>query len=374
MASYDNVETMEELVALTEEVHSDQRRYGIPELQLPSEVATDAWLQSLTKISSMRSSRHRWGKYVQYCQEHTIPQYPIRPCVVALSLYDLAEGNTDAGKAYDANTSALNSVRKRTTPFWKDRDGCEDYEDSIMTYEPLRQFCTVARKSARRLRDDKVLPSSSSAKHAARRQHNKPSPDTPNTPTDHTAPSYSNLKRDRSPSHSGSDSTLTDLSESNLSEESSPEEALTKSPPSKRERRTIPVVEIPPTPKASTAARRRTASKPASAARPRPTRAATMAKAPDTRRSTRTSLAAAVSATGTPRRSVRVPGLKHRPVWMDESSTSEDDSSDDEEDEEDERGAKNGHDEMKMDEEAPPTAPEEMGMFGKIVKWFGWTV
>lgn len=81
--------------------------------------------------------------------------------IVALSIHHLANGDPDTGKAYDSHTSVLNAARKASAYLWEGEPGCETAGLNITSNPGVKEFCARARKAALGARGGKVGEDSS---------------------------------------------------------------------------------------------------------------------------------------------------------------------------------------------------------------------
>ena len=127
----------------------------------------EKYFDSIATISTRRSAKNRWARYTEFCQDNSIPLFPVvgyallplpsarranfrgpRSTIVALSIHVLANGDPDTGKAYDSHTSVINAARRVSAYLWDGEPGCETAGLNITANEAVKEFCSRARKAA----------------------------------------------------------------------------------------------------------------------------------------------------------------------------------------------------------------------------------
>ncbi|KAI5481847.1 hypothetical protein MNV49_000124 [Pseudohyphozyma bogoriensis] len=141
--------TIHDLVAAQDAVYADQKERGSnASLEAAAFKLSEEHFDSIVNVSTRRSCQNRFKRYVEFCAEHATPPFPIVAPVVALSLYDLADGDPENGKAYDSHVTSLNAIRRGTFSPFVGQPGCQSVSENLMDYDPLRSFCTIARSAA----------------------------------------------------------------------------------------------------------------------------------------------------------------------------------------------------------------------------------
>ncbi|KAI5481937.1 hypothetical protein MNV49_000214 [Pseudohyphozyma bogoriensis] len=162
MSTPNSAQTIDELVALEPVAIAEQHA---PEQARLCQTSLNAYLNSIASNSTKSSSKNRWKRYSDWCDQVGLDPFPVVPTTVALSLYDLGKANQAAGKAWDSHVTVLNAIRKATlhhfthppdplvAPPAAERDFLEL---NLMSYEPLRTFCRAARQAALTVKNKKA--------------------------------------------------------------------------------------------------------------------------------------------------------------------------------------------------------------------------